>query len=71
MHMSNGQKRIYIDNETAEQIVESLDAARLRAQQDPNASGVLLQLCSVAQWIVHLPQFLPIHQRLWRERGEQ
>ena len=63
------KQRIYLDVETAEQIVASADAARLSAQQDgADVHAALQRTCSVLQWIVHLAPFLPIHQKNWKER---
>jgi hypothetical protein len=67
---NNKQGRVYLEKETAEQIVRSLDDARFNALRSAGTES-LLRLCSVAQWIVHLPQFVEIHRelKLW-EGGE-
>lgn len=67
--MQNGKSRIYLSPQQAEQIVRALDEARLQAMANPDQSALLL-VCSAAQWVVHQPPFLEIHQALWKEREQ-
>jgi hypothetical protein len=66
---NNKQGRVYMDREQAVQIVHVLDSARFEAQRNAGAEA-LLRLCSAAQWVVHLPQFIEIHRDLHLWEGE-
>lgn len=68
---------IYISFEDAEEFITVLDNARIDGQgvveNAQNATldeslAALAKVCKVAQWIVHMPKFLPIHQKNWKAR---
>ena len=68
--MGNGKGRIYIEREMAEQIVQTLDDARYKAQQSAGTCGDLVSCCAAMQWVTHLAPFLAIHQEQWKEKFE-